>query len=252
MTNDILIISATKMEISPLLDISVTQPETLSESGRTIIQANYKNHNFRVLITGPGVINSAQALTIALEKCKPRIVIQTGIAGIFKETGLQIGDIALAESERYLHTGIEKTLSYPYDTDPLPFDLIPGNSATRKGLFPVHSGLTLLSSKIIRNCFNSKETQILRGPFITISTITASPRTAEKIFTIFSPCMENMEGSATAHVAALYKIPFIEIRSGSNYVGERNKSKWDIPLASERASLAIASLIEHSETMLNI
>jgi futalosine hydrolase len=32
----------------------------------------------------------------------------------------------------------------------------------------------------------------------------------------------------------LYDIPIIEVRSASNYVGERDKSKWDIDLAAKQ------------------
>lgn len=36
---------------------------------------------------------------------------------------------------------------------------------------------------------------------------------------------EAMEGAAFAHIARLYKIPMVEIRAASNFVGERDKAK---------------------------
>ncbi len=51
-----------------------------------------------------------------------------------------------------------------------------------------------------------------------------------------------MEGAACSHIAALYDIPVIEIRSASNFVGERDKSKWDIDLAIKHLGLVIACL----------
>ncbi len=46
--------------------------------------------------------------------------------------------------------------------------------------------------------------------------------------------MEAMEGAAALHVATLYHVPIIEIRAASNFVGERDKDKWDFPLACDR------------------
>jgi futalosine hydrolase len=43
--------------------------------------------------------------------------------------------------------------------------------------------------------------------------------------------MESMEGAAAAHVAALYQVPMVEIRAASNRVGDRDKTRWDIPAA---------------------
>lgn len=245
MKNDILIISATPPEIAPLLNLSRVESETISESGRNIIQAEYKSQAFTIMITGPGIVNTAQALTSQIEKHRPGIIVQIGIAGIFRETGLRTGDIAIAESERYIHAGIEAGPSSP-DLAPLPFDLISGSSLTRKGIFPVHPGLATASFKILSNHFSMEKLQVAKGPFITVSTITSSMESAEKLFSIFSPCMEAMEGASAAHVAAIYRIPFLEIRAGSNYVGKRDTSRWNIPLATERASLAAAALIENA------
>jgi len=40
-----------------------------------------------------------------------------------------------------------------------------------------------------------------------------------------------MEGAAFFYVCLQEKAPFIQIRSISNYVGEQDKSKWEISLA---------------------
>jgi futalosine hydrolase len=35
-----------------------------------------------------------------------------------------------------------------------------------------------------------------------------------------------MEGAALHYIGLLEKIPFLQIRSLSNFIGERNKAKW--------------------------
>jgi futalosine hydrolase len=38
--------------------------------------------------------------------------------------------------------------------------------------------------------------------------------------------VESMEGAALHYIGLLEKIPFLQIRSLSNFIGERNKAKW--------------------------
>jgi futalosine hydrolase len=79
---------------------------------------------------------------------------------------------------------------------------------------------------------------IVAGPFVTVSTITATDRGADRLYHRFHACMENMEGAAGAHVAKHYNIPFFEIRCASNLVGKRDRSAWDLPLACRRSAEA--------------
>ena len=40
--------------------------------------------------------------------------------------------------------------------------------------------------------------------------------------------VESMEGAAFFYVCLMSRIPFVQIRAISNYVGEQNKAKWEI------------------------
>ncbi|HMR84510.1 MAG TPA: futalosine hydrolase, partial [Niabella sp.] len=40
--------------------------------------------------------------------------------------------------------------------------------------------------------------------------------------------IESMEGAALHYVALMEKVPFLQIRGLSNYVGERDKSRWQM------------------------
>ena len=53
-----------------------------------------------------------------------------------------------------------------------------------------------------------------------------------------------MEGSAAAHIAIFYNIPFIEIRSASNFAGKRDLDSWDLNLAFKNASTAVYKFIQ--------
>ena len=58
----------------------------------------------------------------------------------------------------------------------------------------------------------------------------------------YNPKIESMEGAALHYVCTDLEVPYLQIRSISNYVGERDKIKWKMPLA-------IANL---NDTLVNI
>ncbi|MFO7883291.1 MAG: futalosine hydrolase [Desulfobacteraceae bacterium] len=239
----ILILSATKTEAADLLTRAAVIKKAKSSAGRSTYLCTHGNRTFKLIITGPGSINCAQALAGELEHNRFNLVLQTGTAGIFKETGLRLGDIGIAESETYIHTGVETPFS-SFKHAPLPFDLIPENRASRTGFFYFKKTLVEKAFDILTDYFSDTACKITRGPFITVSVITATKKSAKALYAVFSPCMEAMEGSAAAQVAALYNTDFLEIRAGSNPVGTRDKTRWDIPFASRRACRAAAAVIE--------
>jgi futalosine hydrolase len=184
----------------------------------------------------------------------------------------------VATSERYIHNGVGVAASVfdvpvsgatgdsfysCYPNEPLPFDLVPNHPMSRHGHFSFDDTMVEQSCLIIETGIKNNLTKVkssaeedddekennfrvIKGDFITVSTITATLEHAQHLFKAFNhPCMESMEGAASAHIAALYNIPFIEVRAASNAVGVRNKSQWNIPLACQRASFAVKSLLEN-------
>lgn len=234
----IVVLVATRMEIEPFLEQAEVKNELLSSVKRPMIHVQVAGHNIMVVITGPGMVNTAQALTEAMERFKPDLVLQTGIAGVFGRAGIGVGDIGIADSETYVHTGIEKS-GADERPSPLPFDLVKGFPMTRLGQFYPDPTLAARALRILKNGFSQDQCRVVKGPFITVSTITATDATAEKLFSAYAPCMEAMEGAASAQVAALYKVDFMEIRGGSNRVGQRDKTEWNIPLGAKRASRGV-------------
>lgn len=243
MKYEIVILAATRMEIEPLIKLATIKEETLSPAGRAMIDLAVAQQRLMVLVTGPGIVNTAQALTVALERFQPRLIIQTGIAGVFEQAGLEPGDIGIAEWETYVHTGVEDP-QISHGVTPLPFDLIPGIPESRQGRFPVSQEYADLALKILNQGFSREKLKVMKAGIITVSTVTASDATAQRLFLNFhQPCMEAMEGAAAAQVAALYKVNFMEIRTGSNRVGNRDKPLWQIPLAVNRLSTALLLLL---------
>jgi len=239
MKPDFLILCATHLEISHFLTLCPGTSKRLTKNGHTVISGKVGEKTYDLMISGPGVFNAACALTAYLELTSPAMVLHAGIAGIFKDTGMGIGDVAIATEERYLHTGVQ---AESLENDPLPFDLIANDFSSRKGIYSFEKSLVdqyydKLSHRFLNCNFN-----VEKGLFLTVSSITSSFERAAQLFNAFSPVMEAMEGSACAHAAKLYSCPMIEIRSASNFVGERNKSNWDMELAVKQLGAACASI----------
>ncbi len=239
MNPDLLILCATHFEISHFLSLCPDDSKRLTQTGLSIISGKIHHKTYDLMITGPGVFNAVHALTVYLEKSSPALILQTGIAGIFKETGCVIGDVAIATREHYVHTGVQTD---SLENAPLPFDLIKDNPLSRKGIYPFEQDRVDHTHEILSRALSINQINIIKGPFITVSSITSSFEQASRLYSAFSPVMEAMEGAACSHIAVLYDIPVIEIRSASNFVGERDKSKWDIDLAIKHLGLVITCL----------
>ena len=68
--------------------------------------------------------------------------------------------------------------------------------------------------------------KIVKG--ISVNQISTSKQMIKFYRDVFDPVTESMEGAALHYVCLLENVPFVQIRSISNYIGERNKQKWDM------------------------
>ena len=241
MNSYILIAAAVASELSTLVSMT-KMPVSSIIGGRKVFSGKINGNCVKLLITGPGIANTVQALTAAIENSLPSLIIQTGCAGAFKESGVHIGDIGIATKEIDAYVGIEsETGGFPLRA--LPFWVITQEHRKIKNSYPVNPTLVDLAFNILKETCACKSIGLKKGPFVTVPTITATCKTAESLFSQYKAVMENMEGAGSAHVSMHYHIPFLEIRSASNMVGKRDTSLWNLPLAFERVSEAVFELV---------
>lgn len=228
MTGQALILCATRLEMAVFLErhpvrrVGDAAPHFPIYAGA--------DQSWDLALSGPGGFNAARALTACLERCRPKFILHTGIAGVFAGTGLGLCDAAVAATDTYVHTGVDLCPDSDRHCssmrlDPLPFDLIPEQDRTRQGIYDLDTDLAASCFRLLDRHLRCR---VIQGPFITVSAITGSFEKAAALTRTFSPVMESMEGAAAAHVAALYQVPMVEIRAASNQVGERDKTRWDI------------------------
>ncbi len=207
----ILIVSATIFEIDKLIeDIEFTQ---INEN---FYSKNFEKESIDILITGIGIAFTIYSLTKTLNKKKYDLVLNIGIAGSLSKK-LKIGDVVQVISEEFADLGIRSKDSFStlFDTG-----FIKANK------FPFVDGR--LKAANLKKQLIPKIKQV-NG--ITVNAVNGNKKEIEELKKKFNPDIESMEGAAVFYVCLMEKLAFTEIRSISNYVEERNKENWDIPLA---------------------
>jgi len=78
---------------------------------------------------------------------------------------------------------------------------------------------------------------------ISVNEITTDKKKVNLYRKSFNPVVESMEGAALHYVSLMEKIPFIQIRSISNYIAERNKCNWNMKEAVENLNKELISIL---------
>lgn len=173
---------------------------------------------------GVGPVNAAHAVTLAITRSRPKAMVVCGIGGAYPGSGLAIGDVACAESECYGDLGATSPAGF-LDMQALGFPLVDGPH-------PIYNVLPLQLFPAAR-----------RVGFVTMSSCTGIAAAGREIEARTGGAVENMEGAAVVHVAALHGVPVGELRAISNIVTDRDTTGWRIKDAATAAQEALLTWI---------
>ncbi len=191
---------------------------------------NFRNNVIIPLVTGIGSVATAWGIKKWLsENDKPDIAINAGIAGSYKN-GIEIGSVVMPVSECFADAGIE---------DGTTFLTMAEAGLINPDEFPYRDGLLHSDNKYVEQLRD----HIKQVKAITVNTATGSLTTREKLIKKFNPDIETMEGATFFYICARENIPFLAIRSISNRVELRDKSKWNIKLALDNLSEKLSEVI---------
>lgn len=237
----ILIIAATPQEIV-LLEHALGTAVRLKTVAFDYAEGHLGNLPVIICAGGIGKINAATATTALIERHHPRLVINTGCAGAYPESGLAIGELAVA-SEEYL--GDEGVLTSTGWHD-LRFMSIP---ALVRGNRLYHNSIPLSkhAAEKAMQLADFYGVKLARGRFVTVSTCSGTQLRGEEFVRSVHGICESMEGAAVAQVCLRYGIDCLEIRGISNHVAERDMKTWDIPRAVETAQRFVLKYIEEMD-----
>lgn len=212
----ILVIAATPFEIQPFSDY--------------LSGFNHPDIQITTLVHGIGMMHTAYHLGRYFAANRPDLVIQAGIAGCFDHSW-EMGKTVIIDREQLGDLGVEDDQAFKdlfetnlWQPDQPPF--------TNKQLVNLFEGVPHLPA-------------LEQVSGVTINTVSGSERTRQQLLDKYAPAVESMEGAAFHYACLLERIPFFQLRSISNYVEVRDKSRWKIPLAIQRLNENLITYIEH-------
>jgi futalosine hydrolase len=207
----ILLCAATEFEIKPTIE--------------WIRQQDF--NNIHVLITGVGLTEATYQLTKAIYKNKPRLLLQAGIAGCL-DKNLSLAEVVAVRNEVIGDLGVEENNKF----NSL-FDL----KLCERNTFPWTEGKLTNDSRIL------SQTDLPIVDSVSINEISTNPERIGYYKSELKVSIESMEGAALHYVALMEKIPFLQIRSLSNFAGERDKTKWLLKEAITNLNIELERLL---------
>lgn len=184
------------------------------------------------LITGVGQLQTAYCLLKKIYTHRPDFIIQAGIGG--SPDAAHIGKVFGIRSEQLADLGVEEKTGFKSI-----YDLNLGE----RDHFPFSNGL--LKNPYAR-LMQWSGFSLLDG--ITVNEVSTNPARIRTLKQKVSCFVESMEGAALHYVCLMEKIPFLQIRSVSNVLGERDKARWKISEALLHLNEALIDFIKKLQT----
>lgn len=213
----IAVVAATQFEWMPIEKQAIQLPK-LSDD----VQVTFHT-------TGVGILASTYQLTMLVNNLQPHIIIQAGIAGSF-DKNLPIGNVVVVEKEYNGDVGVVENHAFK---DVFDMKLVEANE------FPFEE--KALANPWLKK-LNLLQLKEING--ITVNEITTKHDRIAQLKQKYNCSNESMEGAALHYVCLQTNTPFIQVRAISNYVGERDKTKWNIKLALDQLAHSTVSLIQ--------
>jgi futalosine hydrolase len=181
-----------------------------------------------VLITGVGVPSTIYRLQKKLLFKKYDLVIQTGIAGAFSNA-IHLGETFLIKEDTFADLGMEENNI---------FVPIFQSGFADANLFPFTNGWLVNNLQALL-----KKNTLPWARGVTVNKVSDSMLQKTQLQQVFAAQLETMEGAALHYVCLQENIPFVQIRTVSNYVGVRDPQQWKIKEAIDNLNKALTTLI---------
>jgi futalosine hydrolase len=179
--------------------------------------------------SGVGMLSTAVALTKLVYEEKPDLIVQVGIAGTF-DAKIELGNVLVITDDMVGDLGVMEDGKWK-DI----FDM-----KLEKSNYPPYEKKRLPNTWLAQ--FNVLKLEEANA--ITINEISTDEEHIHQLIKKYNPVIESMEGAALHYVCREMNIPFLQIRAVSNYVGERDKTKWQMKLAIDNLNDVAIKLIE--------
>ena len=163
--------------------------------------------------SGIGMLASSISLMKMFTQETPTLIIQVGIAGSFDKK-IPLGKVFVVNNDFAGDMGVNENKVWK-DLFDMKLDK-PNDAPYEKKSLP----------NPWLNQFNLLKLPTKKG--VTVNTISTDKKQIQLLGGRYKAVLESMEGASLHYMGRDLTIPFIQIRAVSNYVGERDKSKWKI------------------------
>lgn len=228
-----LVLAATPAETT-LLRQQFVVSETSLCAGRQLLHGKLCGVSILLGHGGIGAMLMSMQLTRILVLHKPQAVLLCGCGGSYPDSGLSVGDLALAGTEIYGDCGVTTAAGFiPLEGLHIPQD--PRFAPLFQQSYNLESSLLQHAAQLLP--------EARCGTFVTVNNSSNSRDLSLQLQHRTGGICENMEGAAAAQVCAEFSCPLLEIRGISNPTGTRAGELWDIPLGMRVAQEAVLTLL---------
>ncbi len=220
---EICICAATSKEIEPLLK-HLREKYIEHHPYRFTLAAKHVD----ILITGFGMLQTTYSVTRYLEMKSPAMMIQAGIGGTFHRDR-ELGTVVQVVQETIAELGYrdsEDRFTSMFETD-----LMDKNQP------PFKEGILKFQTEEVVDFLPAA-----KG--ISCNSVTGTEKRRQELLDLFNPDVESMEGAGFFYPCLMHAVPFLEIRAISNYVGDRKRKEWKVPLAIENLNQVLMKMLE--------
>lgn len=206
----LLLCAATPFEIEPTIAFLNDRP--------------HLQEQVTVLITDVGLLSATYQLTKAVAANRPDLLLQGGVAGCFDPI-IPLGTTAAVLRESVGDMGVTDKSDF---TSVFDMGLVKPNEHPWKEAKLVNPHNELL-----------QQTGLALIDSVTVNEISTNEDRISYYKNGLEAGIESMEGAALHYIGLMEDLPFLQIRSLSNYVGERDKSKWVLDKSIELLNLEL-------------
>ena len=210
---DILVVGAMESEVQKLKSVML-KSSVLNEKSFKITKGKIGNNSIVILKSGVGKVNASISTQFAIDKFRPKLIINSGIAGgIDKEINKK--DIILANS----------LIQHDFDITAFGYPLGYHSKDKKIGEATADIKMTEIAQKIIKNKYPKINVQI--GKIATGDKFVSDKYEKLQINKEFSALAVDMESYAIAKTANLNNIPCLILRVISDSLYEDDLAKYD-------------------------
>ena len=206
----VLVVAATEMEIAPFIE----------------------NHSADILITGVGIPACTYHLLKRIQQIDYDLIIQAGIGGSF-DLENPPGATVLVAKDLFADIGIEEKNQF--------FSLEEAGLADAE--IPYSTGWLENPNDLLRQIPLKKVTGV------TVNKVSENISQSQLYLKKYQPHVQSMEGAALHYVCLNEEVPFLQLRTVSNYVGERDKQKWKMQEAIRSLNENLRSIISELQKL---